>query len=82
MHSSSDDHLTTIIRILTYLKKALGKGLISKQLGHFDVNSYTNADWVDNITDKRPTSGYFTSIGGNLVIWCSKKQNVMALFVA
>ena len=28
--------------------------------------------------DRRSTSGYFTFVGGNLVTWKSKKQNVVA----
>ena len=28
--------------------------------------------------DRRSTSGYFTFVGGNLVTWKSKKQNVIA----
>ncbi|KAL6195313.1 hypothetical protein ACLB2K_030933 [Fragaria x ananassa] len=30
-----------------------------------------------SITDRRSTSGYFTFVGGNLVTWRSKKQNVV-----
>ncbi|KAI5324534.1 hypothetical protein L3X38_033607 [Prunus dulcis] len=52
------------MRILSYLKKASGRGLIFRKLGHLDVNGYTDADWADNITDIRSTSGYFTFIGG------------------
>ncbi|KAM1594345.1 hypothetical protein ACFX10_000768 [Malus domestica] len=29
-----------------------------------------------DVTDKRSTSGYFTFVGGNLVTWLNKKQNV------
>ncbi|BBN67983.1 hypothetical protein Prudu_242S000300 [Prunus dulcis] len=36
-------------------------------------------DWAGNVTDRKSTSGYFTFVGGNLVTWRSKKQNVVAL---
>ena len=39
---------------------------------------YTDADWVGYKGDRRSTSGYFTFLGGNLVTWRSKKQNVVA----
>ncbi|CAL9004276.1 unnamed protein product, partial [Prunus brigantina] len=78
MHSPSEDHLTAVMRILSYLKKAPGRGLIFKKLGHLDAKGYTDANWAGNITDRCSTSGYFTFIGGNLVTWQSKKQNVMA----
>ena len=77
MHSLSKEHVAIVIRILSYLKKAAGRGLIFRKLGHLDVNGYTDADWADNITDIHSTSGYFTFVGGNLVTWHSKKQNVV-----
>ena len=40
---------------------------------------YTDADWAGSITDRKSTSSYCTFIGGNLVIWRSKKHNVMAI---
>ncbi|BBH00157.1 transposable element gene [Prunus dulcis] len=69
MHSASEDHLAAIMRILS---------LIFKKLGHLDVKSSTDGDWAYNITHRSSTSGYFTFIGGILVTWRSKKQNVVA----
>ena len=43
-----------------------------------EICGFTNADLAGNITDQRSTSGYFTFVGGNLVMWRSKKQNVVA----
>ncbi|RVW16905.1 Copia protein [Vitis vinifera] len=41
--------------------------------------AHTRPDLVYALMDdKRSTSGYFTFVGGNLVTWKSKKQNVVA----
>lgn len=40
--------------------------------------AYTDADYAGSIVDRRFTSSYCTFIGGNLVTWRSKKQNVVA----
>ncbi|CAN6579818.1 unnamed protein product [Malus baccata var. baccata] len=77
MHAPSEDHMAAVIRILSYLKGALGKGLMYKKHGHMEVKGYTEADWVRNITDWWSTLGYFTFVAGNLVTWRSKKQNVV-----
>ena len=42
------------------------------------MDAYSDADWAGVIDDRRSTSGYFTFIGGNLVTWKRKKQNVVA----
>jgi len=78
MHTPSEDHMTVVIRILSYLKGAPEKGLTFKRHGNMEVKGFTDADWAENLTDQRSTSGYFTFVVGNLVTWRSKKQNVTA----
>ncbi|XP_024023217.1 uncharacterized protein LOC112092135 [Morus notabilis] len=46
--------------------------------GHLQIEVYTDADWAGSSTDRRSTSGYCTFVGGNLVTWRNKKQNVVA----
>nr|XP_033509805.1 uncharacterized mitochondrial protein AtMg00810-like [Nicotiana tomentosiformis] len=45
---------------------------------HLQIEAFTNADWAGSLDDRRSTSGYCTLVGGNLVTWRSKKQNVVA----
>ena len=78
MHSPRESHLEAVFRILRYLKSSPGKGLFFSRHDHFRVEAYTDADWAGSITDRRSTSGYCTFVGGNLVTWRSKKQNVVA----
>ena len=42
------------------------------------MDAYSDADWAGAIDDRRSTSRYFTFVGGNLVTWKRKKQNVVA----
>ena len=78
MHAPSEDHMAAVMRILSYLKGAPGRGLIFRKHGHLEVKGYTDANCARNINDRRSTSGYFTFVAGNLVTWRSKKQNVVA----
>ena len=78
MHSPKEGHLKAVHRILHYLKGAPGKGILFKKGGPMSLEVYTDADYAGSLVDRRSTSGYCTFLGGNLVTWRSKKQNVVA----
>ncbi|RVW68806.1 Retrovirus-related Pol polyprotein from transposon RE1 [Vitis vinifera] len=73
-----DSHLDAVIRILQYIKSTPGQSVLYENRGHTQVVGYTDADWAGSPTDKRSTSGYCVFIGGNLISWKSKKQDVVA----
>jgi len=78
MHDPRSDHLDAVFRILRYLKSSPGKGLMFRSNGHLDVEGYCDADWASCLDDRRSTSGYCVFVGGNLVLWRSKKQSVVS----
>ncbi|WJZ83312.1 hypothetical protein VitviT2T_003004 [Vitis vinifera] len=79
MHNRGEQHMNAVMRILRYLKNAPRKGILfAKNIDHQSIEVYTDADWAGAVDDRRSTSGYFTFVGGNLVTWKSKKQNVVA----
>ena len=79
MHNPGEQHMNAVMLILRYLKSTLGKGvLFTKNVDCQSVDAYSDTDWAGAIDDRRSTSGYFTFVGGNLVKWRSKKQNVVA----
>ncbi|XP_070014867.1 secreted RxLR effector protein 161-like [Nicotiana sylvestris] len=71
------DHWNAVIRILRYIKKAPGQGLLNEDKGHTDIVGYSDADWAGSPSDRRSTFGYCIIIGGNLISWKSKKQYVV-----
>ncbi|CAN6576603.1 unnamed protein product [Malus baccata var. baccata] len=57
---------------------SIGQGITMHNNQSTVISGYTDADWVGNAIDKKSTIGYCTFVGGNLVIWKSKKQQVIA----
>ena len=62
-----EDHWNVFIRILNYIKRSSRKGLLYGFNNHTRVVCYSDADWAGSPFDRRSTSRYCISIGGNLI---------------
>ena len=78
MHNPKETHLRVVHRILQYLKGSPGRGVLFEKGESMILEAYTDADYAGSLDDRRSTSRYYTHLGGNLVTWRSKKQNVLA----
>ncbi|RVW35073.1 Retrovirus-related Pol polyprotein from transposon TNT 1-94 [Vitis vinifera] len=78
MNNPTEKHMTTVIRILRYLKMTPGKGLFFQRTTKKEIEIFSDPDWAGSVTDRRSTSGYCSFVWGNLVTWRSKKQSVVA----
>ena len=75
MHDPREIHLHVAYRVLHYLKAQSGKGILFKKTSNIALAIYTDSG---SSLDRLSTIGYCTFLGGNLVSWRSKKQNVVA----
>ena len=78
LQSPCDGHWDAAVRILRYVKGTPGQGVFYENRGYTQIVGYSDPDWAGSPTDRRSTSGYCVFIGGNLVSWKSKKQDVAA----
>ena len=78
MHDPREAHLQATYKVLHYLKGNPRKGILFKKNNTLTLEAYTDVDYASSIVDRRSTIGYCTFLGGNLVTWRSKKQNVVA----
>ena len=78
MDAPRSPHYVAVLRILRYLKSTIFDGLHFSSHSSLTLQSYSDADWVGDPTDRRSTTGYCFLLGDSLISWKSKKQIVVA----
>ena len=78
MNNPTEKHMTVVTRILRYLKMTLGKGLFFQRATKKEIKIFSDVEWAGSVIDRRSTSEYCSFVCGNLVIWRSKKQSMVA----
>ena len=66
------------LRVLAYIKRAPGRGLIYRRHDHLCIEAYSDTGYAGDKGDRKSTIGYCTYIGGNLVTWRSQKHKVVS----
>jgi hypothetical protein len=79
MQTPQKPHLDAVRRILRYIKHILQCGIFYETKSQLQVHGYTDVDWVSNVSDIIPTSGFMFSFGNGVVSWRSNKQPIVAL---
>ena len=78
MHSPCRSHFQAAPQVLRYLKGTARHGLTFKKTGKLDLVIYIDSDYASSLIDCRSTTGYCTLLGGNLITWRSKKENIVS----
>ena len=63
---------------MAYIKSTPGQGLVYRKHGQTRVEAYSDSGYASDKGNMKSTSGYCAYVGGNLVTWRSKKQNVVS----
>jgi hypothetical protein len=71
--------MRVVKRIMRYLVLTPNLGLWYPKGFHFNLISYSDADYARCKVDRKSTSGTCQFLGRSLVSWSSKKQNFVAL---
>nr|GEU37563.1 uncharacterized mitochondrial protein AtMg00810-like [Tanacetum cinerariifolium] len=74
-----ESHLTAMKRILRYLKGTPTLGLYYPKCLGFDLKEYSDLDYAGCNMDRQNTSGVYQILGGKLVRWSAKKQQLVAM---
>ena len=73
-------HLEGVYRLLAYLKRAPGKGLLYRRQGHLHIEAYSDSGFAGDKEDRKSHGGYATYVRGNLVTWRSQKQSIVSRY--
>ena len=78
MHDPRESHIAALKRLLRYVRGTVDLGLVLHRSSSAELVVYTDADWAGCPDTRRSISGYAVFLGGNLVSWPSKRQQVVS----
>jgi len=71
-------HMDAALRVVRYLKKEPGQGLLLASSSDELVIAFCDADWASCPLTRRSVTGYMVKIGKSLVSWKAKKQTTVS----
>ena len=80
--SPRESHLNAIKRIFKYLSESLHLGLWYPKSSSFNLISYSDADFVGSLLDRKSTFRTYQFLRQCLVSWFSKKQVSISISTA
>lgn len=77
--AASDIHWTYLKRVLRYLRGTIDYELTYKRRKEPVLSAFVDADWANDVDERKSTSGYLIQAFGNTIHWSSKKQPIVSL---
>ena len=78
MASPAIEHYYAVDCIFRYLASNYNYSLLFKGID-LDLVGYCDADWAEDINDRKSVSGFVFVLGGTPVVWGTQKQSCVAL---
>lgn len=75
----SEEHWIHLKRILKYLKCTLNLQLTFSNSDNGLLKGYADADWANDVSDRKSVTGYIFKLFDNTVSWCTRKQQCVTL---
>ncbi|XP_049378177.1 uncharacterized mitochondrial protein AtMg00810-like [Solanum stenotomum] len=78
MHAPKESHMEATLRVVRYIKTALGLGLCMPSQSSKLLTAYCDSDWGTCVQSRKSVKGYLVKFGDVIISWKSKKQETVA----
>ena len=78
MQSPREEHLDATYRVVQYLKKGPGQGIVLKVENDLQLYCYSDSDWASCPLTRRSISGCCVKLGTSPISWRCKKQGTIS----
>ncbi|XP_021765561.1 uncharacterized protein LOC110730065 [Chenopodium quinoa] len=82
MQSPRVEHWDAALRVVRYLKKSPGQGILLRSDSSLQLEGWCDSDWVSCPLSWRSLTGWFMFLGLSPVSWKTKKQPTIAMSFA
>ncbi|XP_074304226.1 uncharacterized protein LOC141638943 [Silene latifolia] len=79
LHQPRVSHWRAVLPMVRYLKQGPGQGSLYRSESQLDLSVYSDSDWESCPLSRRLLTAYLVFLGGCLVSWKTKKQNIVSL---
>ncbi|GMJ12590.1 hypothetical protein HRI_004928200 [Hibiscus trionum] len=78
MQQPKKTHLDSALRIVKYVKKNPGQGILLPSDSNYELEAFCDSDWASCPITRKSVSGFCVKLGNSLLSWKSKKQSTVA----
>ena len=74
LHQPKQSHLNAALKVVRYIKKKAGLGVLLSSAKSKELQIYCDSDWGSCLHTRRSVTGFMVKLGGSLISWKSKMQ--------
>ncbi|XP_016475616.2 secreted RxLR effector protein 161-like [Nicotiana tabacum] len=78
MQQPKRSHWDAAIRVVKYIKREPGLGILLRSQNSSEISVFCDADWASCPNTRKSVSGYLVKFGESPISWKSKKQNTVS----